>query len=470
MQGFLRYSSLMEPLRIPHPTPDMAKSAAQGVIDEIALAFQEFPDERKPGNNRKYSVSDAACSAFSVFFTQSPSFLSFQRTLERSAGRSNVHSLFGIHHLPTDVQIRNILDPISPRHVAPLIQRVGEVLWEHNCLGDYRVLNGTFLLALDGTDTFSSESGIHCPACHVTRHSDGRVQHRHIAVTPALVAPEISRVIPLPPEFVVQSDGQGKQDCEIRAASRWIDLWGPHYAPRGITLLGDDLYAHQPFCQKVKEAGFHFLFTCKLSSHPTLAEWVDDFARNQTLGTFEVVIETSQGKPKGKRIPKVVRERWAFRFLEAVPLRDTDDALTVNWFELTVTDLETETRLYHNSWITDHPIPTDALLTLARSGRARWKIENENIQTLKLGGYHLEHNFGHGKQHLSNLLASLNILAFLLHTALELLDARYRTLRFRYGSRISFFQELTTLLNWFLFENWDHVIAVMFAKLRVDTS
>ena len=71
----------MEALRMPHPTPEMAKTAAQGLIDEISVAFQSFPDERNPGNNRKYSVSDSACSAFSVFFTQSPSFLSFQRTL-----------------------------------------------------------------------------------------------------------------------------------------------------------------------------------------------------------------------------------------------------------------------------------------------------------------------------------------------------------------------------------------------------
>ncbi|MCL5953879.1 MAG: hypothetical protein M1509_05160, partial [Nitrospirae bacterium] len=91
-----------------------------------------------------------------------------------------------------------------------------------------------------------------------------------------------------------------------------------------------DLYAHQPFCQKATEAGFHFLFTCKLSSHSTIAEWVDDFERTRTLGTFETVIERSQGKPKGKRIPKVIRERWTFRFLESVPLRDTDDAMTAN--------------------------------------------------------------------------------------------------------------------------------------------
>ncbi len=104
-----------------------------------------------------------------------------------------------------------------------------------------------------------------------------------------------------------------------------------------------------------------------------------------------------------------------------------------------------------------------------RGGGNSFLLPDEHIQTLKLGGYRLEHNFGHGKRHLSNLLASLNILAFLLHTAFEFLDDRYRTLRFRYGSRVAFFQEFSTLLNWALFASWDHLIDVMFGKLRVDT-
>ena len=33
--------------------------------------------------------------------------------------------------------------------------------------------------------------------------------------------------------------------------------------------------------------------------------------------------------------------------------------------------------------------------------RARWKIENETFNTLKNQGYHFEHNYGHGEQHLS---------------------------------------------------------------------
>jgi hypothetical protein len=459
----------MATLRIPTPSSNIPPSKAQGLVDRIAAAFRELPDSRKPGNNTKSSMHDAACSAFSVFFTQCPSFLAFQRNLALTTGRNNVQSLFGVHDVPTDVQIRNILDSVEAKEMAPLIQGVGDTLWAEGCLSDYQVLNGSVLIALDGTDTFSSDSGIHCPSCHVTHRSDGSVQHRHIAVTPALVAPGEPRVVPLPPEFVVPQDGHAKQDCEIRAASRWIDAWGAHYAPWGVTLLGDDLYAHQPFCEKVKAAGFHFLFTCKPASHPTLTEWVDDFTRSGQIGTHSVILARSQGKPKGKRIPKVVRERWSFRFMADLPLRDADDALLANWFELTVTDEETGKVLYLNSWITDHPITFDTLVDLAKAGRARWKIENEHIQTLKIGGYRLEQNFGHGKRHLSNLLASMNILAFLVHTAFEFLDTRYRTLRFRYGSRVAFFQRFATLLEWALFENWDHVIAVMFAKLRVDT-
>jgi hypothetical protein len=56
---------------------------------------------------------------------------------------------------------------------------------------------------------------------------------------------------------------------------------------------------------------------------------------------------------------------------------------------------------------------------IIEAGRTRWKIENENNKTLKTKGYNFKHNFGHAKQDLSSLLASLNILAFLVHTVLE---------------------------------------------------
>jgi hypothetical protein len=48
------------------------------------------------------------------------------------------------------------------------------------------------------------------------------------------------------------------------------------------------------------------------------------------------------------------------------------------------------------------------------------KIENESFNTLKTKGYNLEHNFGHSMQHLSAVLAVLNLLVFTFDTVADL--------------------------------------------------
>jgi len=69
--------------------------------------------------------------------------------------------------------------------------------------------------------------------------------------------------------------------------------------------------------------------------------------------------------------------------------------------------------LHSNSFITDIDINNNNIEDIIKAGRCRWKIENENNNTLKTKGYHLEHNFGHGKDGLSETLFALNILSFL---------------------------------------------------------
>jgi len=91
-----------------------------------------------------------------------------------------------------------------------------------------------------------------------------------------------------------------------------------------------------------------------------------------------------------------------------VPLVESEDAIKVNWCELTVTDLEGEA-LYLNGWVTDFQITDQNVASMVAASRARCKFENENNNTLKTNGYHLEHIFGHGKQHLTSFLATMNI-------------------------------------------------------------
>ena len=69
------------------------------LISSLRTCFETVPDGRR-GANGQYSMADFGMSAFSVFFMQSPSFLSRQRRLEEGHGRSNCQSLFGMGKIP----------------------------------------------------------------------------------------------------------------------------------------------------------------------------------------------------------------------------------------------------------------------------------------------------------------------------------------------------------------------------------
>ena len=123
--------------------------------------------------------------------------------------------------------------------------------------------------------------------------------------------------------------------------------------------------------------------------------------------------------------------------------------------------------LYLNAWITDWPITEQNVAALVASGRARWKIENENNNTLKTKGYHLEHNFGHGKKHLAALLVTMNILAFLFHTVLGFTDAHYRLIRATLPSRQTFFQHVSALTHYLHFPSWQALLRFMMRGLEI---
>ena len=90
---------------------------------------------------------------------------------------------------------------------------------------------------------------------------------------------------------------------------------------------------------------------------------------------------------------------------------------------------------------------------------------HENNNTLKTKGYHFDHNFGHGKQFLANLLATLILLAFLVHTALDWMDTRYAKVRGLLPSRRTFFEHLRALLQYLPFDDWDHLMRFMQQRL-----
>jgi hypothetical protein len=140
-------------------------------------------------------------------------------------------------------------------------------------------------------------------------------------------------------------------------------------------------------------------------------------ARFQNRKTESIIPqEWLDGVDLAKRVVAIKRGKkrftYTYRWIEAVPLRDGDDAMTVNWLEIAIADAAGEVT-YRNSFVTDLPVNADNVVEIAAAGRARWKIENGSFNVLKTKGYNLEHNFGHGKDNLAAVLVTLNLLAFL---------------------------------------------------------
>jgi len=288
---------------------------------------------------------------------------------------------------------------------------------------------------------YFSPKKIYCGNCNYKEHKDGTKTYFHQCMSAVIAHPNLNHVIPLIPEFIEPQDGHSKQDCERAAAKRWLNYSGKTYAQLGVTLLGDDLYCCEPICRIAIENGFHFIFTCKETSHPCLYEWLESIA----LGGGINEVQQRIGTVRNVGI-------WRCRYVNQVPVREGEDALQVNWCEIEIFNKQ-EKRLYYNTFATDHAITADNVFDLVKGGRTRWKVENEHNNTLKNHGYHLEHNFGHGKKHLSSLLASLIFLSFFLHSLLDLTDKQYHKLRSQLP-RYFFFQQIRTLLIYMYFTSW----------------
>ena len=166
-------------------------------------------------------MADAGLGAFSVFFMQSPSFLDFQRTMALAIGGSNAQTLFKLLNIPSDNQIRNLLDGVPPSAIFPVFSDILDGLKALDYLDSYRSINGTFLVPMDGTDYFSSKK-LKCKNCKVRNHRNGSTTYAHTVITPVIVAPGSNRVFPLEPEFIAPQDGHDKQDCENAGAKRWL--------------------------------------------------------------------------------------------------------------------------------------------------------------------------------------------------------------------------------------------------------
>ena len=411
----------------------------------MSECFRQIHDPRQAGKV-DHCLHDVLMSGFAMMFFQDPSILAFQERLQEGAQQNNLAKIFGVCSIPKDTQMRDAIDGVPTESLGTIFPAFLNHLQRGRQLDRYRFLNGKYLIPLDGSEYFSSEK-ISCPYCLKAESSKGPVRYHHQILQAVIVHPGMRQVIPLFPEPIQNSDGYTKQDCEINAGKRILGKIRKTHPKLPIIITGDDLYSKQPFIDTLKANAMSFILVAKPTDHKTLFEWVDEITAMGEAEYLEVIDK------KGNR--------HKYQWINDVTLNGSRNADQVNFFQYWIINKKGKTT-YHNSWVTDLTVSRENIRDLVKGGRARWKIENETFNTLKNQGYHIEHNYGHGKRYLSMNFFVLNLLAFFVHEILQLCDLSYQRCRAKYSSRREFWNQLRCTFRIILFRDLYHLLDYIF--------
>jgi hypothetical protein len=412
------------------------------LIDKLRERFDTIPDSRV--GDHTISLPDALMSGIALFALKEPSLLAFQERIKDS----NLRTIYGIQHVPSDTQMRVILDPVEPESLSPCFTDLFRELQRGKALEPFVFYQGCYLLSCDGVKHFSSEK-VHCPHCLEQHHKNGKVTYSHQMFAGALVHPDLRVVIPVRPEPIIKQDGIEKNDCERNAAKRFMAKFREDHPHLNVIVVEDGLSSNGPHIEDLLHYRMHFILGAKPGDHTAL------FARMTAAaeaGTAHVL--TLEDAKTGTI--------HHFRWLCQVPLNDSHPHLLVNFLEYWEIK---DGKVQYFSWVTDLELTEDSVWMVMRGGRARWKIENETFNTLKNQGYHFEHNFGHGVEHLATVFALLMMLAFLSDQVQQLCSPLFRAVLQKFGTKRLMWDRMRCLFTDFVFDSMRELFEALLAGI-----
>jgi hypothetical protein len=443
------------------------KTLLQGIYDQ----FKNVRDRREP-LKIEIPMADALMSAFAIFSLKYSSLLKFEEAMRTSNDHSNLTSIYHVGRVPSDTQMRSILDDVETQDLRPIFKSLFEKAQRAKVLEKYKFMGNHYLLALDGTQCFCSDD-VFCESCMkkvVEKDGEKVTSYYHQMLCGSLVKPGLNKVIPFYPEAIRKKPGEEINDSEINAAHRFLKNFREDHPRLKVIVIADAIHANGPLIRYLKLLEMGFILNVKPGSHEKLFEAI---ARWSVLKQVKHFTQEEEVGDKVKK--KVIHE---FQYTNKVLFNHSDLNLAVNFVEYWETTqwvspkgkLKEQKR--HFSWVTSMELNESNLMEVMRGGRARWKIENETFNTLKNQGYEFEHNFGHGYKNLSVNFSSLMMLTFLFDQLQELGCKLYqKALRYNSNRRSYLFEKIKSAYKTlsemkFIFKDWVQFMEFVAGSLK----
>jgi hypothetical protein len=419
--------------------------SADNLLKRIRAGFDRIKDHR--ASNAVISLSDVLMSAFAMFSLKDSSLLEFDDRREKD---DNLKRIYKIEMVPSDSQMRTVLDDVSPEAIRPLFKEALVQLQSSKVLSEMVYMGQYYLLTLDGTGYFSSTQ-VHCAACLEKKNRQtGQITYSHQLMGGAIVHPDFKEVFPLMPEAIIKQDGHSKNDCERNAAKRFLQQVRRDHPDLPLIITEDGLSSNAPHIKALKAGNFRFILGVKEGDHAYLFNYVN------------TAHEAGQTTEYEQREGKIIHR---YRFINQVPLNESNQDVLVNFLEYW--EIKGD-KVSHFSWITDFTLKKWTVGLIMRAGRTRWKIENETFNTLKNQGYHFEHNYGHGKKNLSVNFAVLMMLAFLIDQIQQRAYSLFQAVLKKQGSRKRLWEHIRALFYTLSFSSMEQIYRALLYGYNVE--
>lgn len=313
--------------------------------------------------------------------------------------------------------VEYFLQRLDPEELYVVRQNMAYRLIRMKALDRFRLFGDYFMIAVDGTGHLVYKER-HCRHC-LTKKKDGKILYYYHDVLEAKIVTGTGLAISVETEFILNSDGVSKQDCELAAFYRMAKRLKKRFPQLKICLLLDSLYAAGPVMDIAKEYKWKYITVFKQGSMP---EKYDEFLRLKGLCPDNTV-EVSCGE--------IIQK---YSWVNGISHKGNSfDALEL--FEI-IPDKKTRFVFMTNIYVRKNNI-----VKIAKGGRLRWKIENEGFNIQKNRGFNLEHPYSQDEISMKNLYILLQI-AYMISQLMEKGSLLADKIQKVFGSVTSVFEQL----------------------------
>jgi hypothetical protein len=111
------------------------------LVRELSECFLAIPDMRQP-KKVTYPIRDCLMSGLGMMFLQDPSLLQFQRRMQDEYEANNLETLFGVSKIPSDTQMRVVIDSVPTEKIANIFPIFLRLLQRGQHLKNYNFMDG----------------------------------------------------------------------------------------------------------------------------------------------------------------------------------------------------------------------------------------------------------------------------------------------------------------------------------------